>query len=71
MDARIEIGARVFLRNAVAGEPGVIVKLYGDRALVEWPDLNLGRPTKHSIDSLVLAEAYNEAQRIDYEGAAA
>jgi hypothetical protein len=47
------------LRNAICGFPGCVVGW--DRrgnAIVYWDDLDLGRNTVHSVDSLVLDEAF-------------
>ena len=55
----IELGSRVYLRNAVAGEPGVVVRIEGGKYFVEWPDLDMGRPTKHLLEALELDASYH------------
>ena len=59
MGASIQLGARVYLKNAICGFPGCVVGW--DRkgnAIVFWDDLDLGRNTSHSVDSLVVDEAF-------------
>jgi hypothetical protein len=59
MTASIQVGTRVYLRNAVCGFPGCVVGW--DRkgyALVYWDDLDLGRNTAHAVDTLVVDEAF-------------
>ena len=60
----IRIGSRVYLRNAIAGEPGMIMRFESrGRAVIYWPDLpELARETTHSIDSLVVDEAFKVEQ---------
>ena len=56
----IRVGDRVYLRNAIAGEPGCLVGFdrYG-RAEIHWPDMpELGHNTFHAPDTLVLDEGY-------------
>ena len=63
MEQAIIIGSRVYLRNAICGFPGCVVGF--DRkgyALVYWDDLDLGRNTAHSVDSLVPDEAFTVRQ---------
>jgi len=68
----IQVGSRVYLRNAVAGEPSVVVKLRGDRAHVHWPDLpEIDEPTSHKLDSLIVDEGFMARSHVDYESAAA
>ena len=60
----IRIGSRVYLRNAVAGEPGC-VRLIDARgfAHVEWVDLpEIGRFTKHQIDTLEIDTGFQVTQ---------
>lgn len=70
----IQVGSRVYLRNAIAGEPGIVHEI--DRkgyAKVEWIDIpELGRWTSHSLDSLVLDESFSVSQLgFDFERLAA
>jgi len=59
MEARIQLGSRVYLRNAIAGEPGILVGFRPDgKAIIDWPDLWLGRYTTHSLDSLTVDESF-------------
>ena len=65
----IRLGSRVFLRNCVAGEPGIVHDI--DRAgyaRVEWCDLpEVARWMRHHIDSLVVDTSFEYLQRIfDY-----
>ena len=72
VSASIKVGDRVYIANAVAGEPGVVVKLRGDRAHVHWPDLpEIDELTSHKLDSLILDEGFMARSALDYEGAAA
>lgn len=61
---KIEVGSRVYLRNAIAGEPGVVTKLAPrGRCWVIWPDMpEIGRETFHSADSLVVDEGFTVKQ---------
>lgn len=60
----IRIGSRVYLRNAIAGEPGVVMGFErGGKALVDWTDLpEIGRWTSHVIDTLVVDESFRVTQ---------
>jgi hypothetical protein len=59
----IQLGSRVYLRNAIAGEPGVVRRIDGRAALVEWVDMpEIGRPTRHALDSLVIDTAFRVRQ---------
>jgi hypothetical protein len=73
MGASINLGSRVYLRNAICGFPGCVVGF--DRkgyALVFWDDLDLGRNTSHQLGSLVIDEAFTVRQLgFDYESLAA
>ena len=55
----IKVGDRVYLRNAVSGFPGCVVgwDRNGD-AVVYWDDFGEGRKTAHSVDSLILDQAF-------------
>lgn len=58
--ATIRIGSRVYLRNAIVGEPGC-VRLIDARgfAHVEWVDLpEIGRFTRHKLDTLMIDESF-------------
>ena len=63
-DYPIRVGSRVYLQICIAGEPGVVHEI--DRkgcAKVEWVDLpELGRWTSHSVDTLVVDEAFTVRQ---------
>ena len=56
----IRIGSRVYLRNAIAGEPGCVRSIDSRGfAHVEWVDMpELGRFTKHRIDTLEIDSAF-------------
>jgi hypothetical protein len=73
MIGRIQLGSRVYLRNAVAGEPGCVIGFTrGGKARVDWVDLDLGRPTEHAVDTLVVDEAFKVTQLgLEFEQAAA
>jgi len=73
MSGAIQIGSRVYLRIAVAGDPGCVVGFdRKGKAIVEWYDLDLGRNTTHSLESLVLDEAFTVRQLgFDFEEQAA
>lgn len=59
----IRVGSRVYLRNCIAGEPGVVIGFERRKILVEWIDMpEIGRPTKHSPDSLVIDTAFVVSQ---------
>lgn len=64
MQLAIQLGSRVYLRNAIAGEPGVVHGFdRAGRAIVEWVDMpELGRWTHHALDSLTVAESYRAHQ---------
>lgn len=64
MDARIKVGSRIYLRNAICGEPGMVTRFDArGRAVIFWPDMpELARETTHSVDSLVLDEAFKISQ---------
>jgi len=61
MTQAIKLGARVYLKNCVAGEPGCVMDFdRRGRALVDWSaDMpEIGRWTTHAVDSLVIDEAF-------------
>jgi hypothetical protein len=64
MDARIQNGARVYLRNCICGEPGMVSGFdRAGRALVFWPDMpEFHRWTAHSLDSLIVDETFTVRQ---------
>ena len=73
MAQAIQVGTRVYLQYAIAGEPGCVVAIdrHG-KAEVFWPDLDLGHTTKHSLDALVVDEAFTVRQyALDFEEMAA
>lgn len=61
MAQALKIGDRVYLKIAVAGDPGVI---YGfdksGKAEVEWYDLSMR--TRHDIENLILDEGFTVSQ---------
>lgn len=61
--ASINLGSRVYLRFAVAGEPGCVCAFdKKNRACVEWIDLpEVGR-TWHDLDNLIVDEAFTVRQ---------
>lgn len=55
----LQLGSKVYVREAVAGEPGVIVRLEDGAAIVEWADLPHGAHlTAHLVDELVPDESF-------------
>lgn len=63
--ASIQIGSRIYLRNAICGEPGCVMGFDRQgRALVDWsadmPEIN--RLTAHSTEDLVIDEAFTVTQ---------
>jgi hypothetical protein len=71
--SEIEIGTRVYLKFAIAGDPGCVVGFDArGRALVEWYDLDLGHRTAHDPANLVVDQAFRVAQfHLDFEDVAA
>jgi hypothetical protein len=68
----ITIGDRVYLANAIAGEPGVVVRITGLTGYVTWPDMpEITEPTKHKLDTLVVDEGFIARSNLDFETAAA
>ena len=54
----IQIGSKVYLRNCIAGDPGVVREISQGVAKVDWPDMpEVGR-TKHKLDSLIVDESF-------------
>jgi len=73
MHAPIQLGSRVYLRNAIAGDPGCVMEFdRRGRAGVEWPDLiEVGR-TFHRLETLVLDEGFHVEQLgLEFDQAAA
>ena len=64
----IQIGSRVYLRNAIAGEPGCVRRIEGNYAHIEWIDIpEIGRLMKHRLDSLMVDELFHVEQlRLDF-----
>lgn len=59
MVAELQIGSKVYIREAVGGEPGVIVHLQGESALVEWADMPDGAHISvHPVGELVPDESF-------------
>jgi hypothetical protein len=49
----IAVGSKVFLKGCAYGQPGTVVRIERNRAVILWTDLDyLGR---HSLESLMLA----------------
>ena len=75
MSASIILGARVYLRLAVCGEPGCVMDFdRRGRALVDWSaDMpEIGRLTAHDPDTLIVDEAFRVRQLgFEFESAAA
>jgi hypothetical protein len=63
-EASIQLGSHVFLRNCVAGEPGIVHAI--DRkgyASVEWTDMpEIARWMKHHVDTLIVDESFSVRQ---------
>jgi hypothetical protein len=63
--ASIILGSRIYLRNAIAGEPGICVGFNRKGwAEIYWPDLHseMGRHTFHALDTLILDESFSVRQ---------
>ncbi len=60
MLSTIRQGSRVYLRNCIAGEPGMVARFDSmGKAVIFWPDMpELHRETAHSLDTLVVDEAF-------------
>ena len=57
----IRQGSRVYLRNAVAGDPGCVVGFTPrGKARVDWVDI--GIVTEHAVDTLILDESFKVTQ---------
>jgi len=69
----IRTGARVYLRDGVAGEPGCVMGFdRKGKAEVIWPDLDLGRSTFHEVDRLIVAENVDVGPHsLEFDGVAA
>ena len=51
------------MKLAVAGDPGCVIGFdRTGKAMVEWYDLDLGRPTHHDLDMLILDEGFHVSQ---------
>ncbi len=63
MAASIQAGSRVYLHNAVCGEPGCVCGFSRNgKAQVEWFDLPEMGVTEHTLDSLVVDETFSVRQ---------
>jgi hypothetical protein len=63
MVASIQHGSRVYLRNAICGEPGCVCGFSRNgKAKVEWFDLPEMGVTEHSLDSLIVDESFTIRQ---------
>jgi hypothetical protein len=70
MDASINIGARVYLKIAIAGDPGIVVGFdRKGKAAVDWYDI--GIRTHHDPESLIVDEAFVVRQLSLFEEVAA
>ena len=71
MGASIQLGARVYLANCIAGDPGCVVGFTTrGKARVEWFDL--GITTEHALDTLVVDEGFTLSQLgLDFDSIAA
>jgi len=59
MDVTLQLGARVYLRNCVAGEPGCVMSFdRRGKAEIHWPDMPEQRNTFHAPDTLILDESF-------------
>jgi hypothetical protein len=61
----IRLGSRVYLLNAIAGEPGCVIGFdRRGRALVDWSlDMpEIGRSTAHDVDTLIIDESFTARQ---------
>jgi hypothetical protein len=68
----IRVGDRVYLRNCVAGEPGVVVCIVRGKFGVEWPDMSeVGRTFHHAADLELDAGFHVHAPGLDFEEVAA
>ena len=57
----IRIGSRVYLKIAIAGDPGCITSFdKRGRAIVDWYDLGIS--TRHYPDNLIVDEAFQVLQ---------
>ena len=67
-----QIGSKVYLRNCIAGDPGVVREISQGVAKVDWPDMpEVGR-TKHKLDSLIVDESFVlKDLAVDFEQTAA
>ena len=63
MERNIQLGSRVYLRNAICGEPGCVMRFTpSGKAVVSWPDLQEVGETKHDPSALVLDEGFTVRQ---------
>ena len=64
MEQAIRLGSRVYLKLAIAGDPGIVSGFdRSGRAMIYWPDMpELHRETAHSIDSLIVDETFTARQ---------
>ena len=68
----LQIGSKVYLRNCIAGDPGIVREISHGMAKVDWPDMpEVGR-TKHRLDALVEDESFVlKDLAVDFEQTAA
>ena len=60
MAITVKLGSRVYMRNAVCGEPGIVKGFdrFG-RAMVDWIDIpELGRLTAHDLETLIVDQQF-------------
>ncbi len=68
----LQIGSRVYLRNCIAGDPGVVREISRDWAKVEWPDMPEMGTTSHRLETLIGDEGFSTQQlAVEFEQSAA
>lgn len=58
MSAEIKIGDRVYLRNAIAGDPGMVQRFERGKFVVAWPDMPEVGETRHYPEDLLVDESF-------------
>ena len=68
----LQIGSKVYLRNCIAGDPGIVREISQGVVKVEWPDMPEVGLTKHKLDSLIGDEGFSTQQlAVEFEQSAA
>jgi hypothetical protein len=63
MEQAIHLGSRVYLKLAIAGEPGIVCGFGSNgKVHVEWLDMLEVGVTAHSPDSLIVDETFSVRQ---------